>query len=78
MPVRNAQGQIIGQTVVTTIDSTVVDAKQLMAIDPALIGRVEFAVAGILGLRLKVRFSAGMNFPGSHAASVSASYFFGR
>jgi hypothetical protein len=39
---------------------------------------VEFAVAGIVTTRLKVRFSAGMNFPGSHVASVSASYFFGR
>jgi hypothetical protein len=78
VPVRNAQGQIIGQTVVTTIDSTIVDAKQLMVFDPTLIGRVEFAVAAILGPQLKVRFSLGMNFPGSHAASVGASYFFGR
>jgi len=78
VPVRNPQGQIIGQTVVTTINSTIVDAKELVGIDPMLIGRVEFAVAGILGPSLKVRFSAGMNFPGSHTASVSASYFFGR
>ena len=78
VPIRNAQGQIIGQTIVTTIESTIVDAKTLMVFDPTLLGRVEFAVAGLLGPRLKVRFSAGMNFPGSHVAGIGASYFFGR
>jgi hypothetical protein len=76
--IRNAQGQVIGQTIVTTYVSTIVDAKELMGIDPTLLGRVEFAVAGILGPRLKVRFSAGMNFPGSHVATIGASYFFGQ
>jgi hypothetical protein len=65
-------------TVVTTIESTIVDAKQLMVFDPTLLGRVEFAVAAILAPQLKVRFSLGMNFPGSQVASVGASYFFGR
>jgi hypothetical protein len=78
VPIQNAQGQFIGQRVVTTFTSTIVDAKELMVFDPTLLGRVEFAVAGILAPNLKVRFSAGMNFPGSHVASISASYFFGR
>jgi hypothetical protein len=78
VPVRNAQGQIIGQTVVTTINTTIVPATELMVFDPTLIGRAEFAVAGILASRLKVRFSLGMNFPGSHTASIGASYFFGQ
>lgn len=76
--VRNAQGQIIGQTTTTIINSTIVDAKTLMGVDPTLIGRVELAVAGILMPRLKVRFSGGINFPGMHSASLTASYFFGR
>ncbi len=78
VPILNPQGQFIGQTFVTTIDSTIVDAKTLMVFDPTLLGRVEFAVAGIVSPRLRVRFSVGMNFPGSHVASVGASYFFGR
>jgi hypothetical protein len=78
VPVRNAQGQVIGQTLVTTITTETVDASQLMVFDPTLLGRVEFAVAAILAPQLKVRFSLGMNFPGSHVASVGASYFFGR
>lgn len=76
--VRNAQGQIIGQTSTTIINSTIVDAKALMGLDPTLIGRVELAVAGILMPQLKVRFSGGINFPGMHSASLTASYFFGR
>lgn len=78
IPIQNAQGQFIGQRVVTTFNSTIVDAKELMVFDPTLIGRVEFAVAGVLAPNIRVRFSAGMNFPGSHVASISASYFFGR
>jgi hypothetical protein len=77
-PVFNAQGQFVGQMHSVIIDTATVDAKDLMVFDPTLLGRVEFAVAGIVTTRLKVRFSAGMNFPGSHVASVSASYFFGR
>jgi hypothetical protein len=77
-PVFNAQGQFVGQTHSVVIDTEIVDAKGLMVFDPTLLGRVEFAVAGIVTPSLKVRFSAGMNFPGSQVASVGVSYFFGR
>lgn len=77
-PIQNAQGQFIGQSHTVIINTETVDAKGLMVFDPTLLGRVEFAVAGIVTPQLKVRFSAGMNFPGSHVASVGASFFFGR
>jgi hypothetical protein len=77
-PITNAQGQFIGQTHVVTIETATVESKTLMVFDPTLLGRVEFAVAGLVTPRLKVRFSAGMNFPGSQIASVGASFFFGR
>ncbi len=60
----------------TTVTETEVPASTLVAVDPVPIGRVELAVGFILGPQLKVRASGGMNIPGTHIFSVSASVFF--
>jgi len=75
--IKNAQGFVTSQKQVVTTTSTIVDARELMTLDPTLIGRAEVAVAGILTSNLKVRFSAGFNFPGTHTVSIGMSYFLG-
>jgi hypothetical protein len=60
-----------------TVVSSQVPASELAAFDPALLGRAEIAGAVLVTRGLKVRVSGGMNYPGTHAASVSLMYFFG-
>jgi hypothetical protein len=64
-------------TPVVTISSEQVPATQLSPVDPSLLGRAEIAAAVVVTQGLKVRISGGMNYPGTHAASVSLMYFFG-
>jgi hypothetical protein len=60
----------------TTVTETVVPAATLVVVDPVPLGRVELAVGVILGTNVKVRASGGINVPGTHVFSISASVFF--
>jgi hypothetical protein len=56
--------------------STDVSAAELSPIEPSLLGRAELAAAVLLTRALHIRFSGGLNYPGTHVASVSILYFF--
>jgi hypothetical protein len=75
---REVESTFVGNTQVFQVVTSSVDAKTLLAYSPALLGRVELAVAGIIPGGLKVRVSGGMNYPGQHTASFTVMYFFGR
>jgi hypothetical protein len=62
---------------VITIESAPAPATELSTTDPTLLGRAELAGTVILPRGLKVRISGGMNYPGTHTASVTVMYFIG-
>jgi hypothetical protein len=66
------------QVAVVVVDTAIVEANLLQTVDPTMIGRAELAAAVLLPRGLKVRFSGGLNFPGTQAASIVGMYFFGR
>jgi hypothetical protein len=54
-----------------------IEAKTLFETDKVPLGKLEFAVAGILAPGLKVRVGYGFDFPGYPIFSVSGVYLFG-
>jgi hypothetical protein len=63
---------------IVSVDTSIVDAKVLQSVEPTMMGRAELAASVLLPRGLKVRFSGGLNFPGTQAASIVGMYFFGR
>jgi hypothetical protein len=72
-----------GATSITVAsESSIVEASEIFD-DTGLheyvpIGGIEAAVAVVIAPGTKLRFGAGVNFPGFHVFSVTAQYFFGR
>jgi hypothetical protein len=77
-PILGPRGEFLGQELFEVVTTEVVDARELMATDPAMLGRVELAATVLLPRGLKVRISGGMNFPGTHGVQLMGLYFFGR
>ncbi len=74
---------LTGITAVSVADeSTMVEARHIFD-DTGIseyipIGGIEAAAAVLVGPAVKLRFSAGVSFPGLHIFSVTAQYLFGR
>jgi hypothetical protein len=69
----------VNNQVVQVTTTGPVDAKELFSFDPELMGRVEFAVGVTLPKQgIKARFSAGLNYPGTHSFSLTVMYLFGK
>ena len=60
----------------TTVTETEIPAAELLAVDPAWIGRVELAVGVIVLPNVKVRVMGGLNIPGTQLFTIAGSYFF--